>query len=46
MRFATGQGSVNEREREVGLNWPETPDVDPALRIGVLRKRGRVYALN
>ena len=37
---------VNEREREVGLNWPKTPDVDPTLRIGVRRKRGNVYAFN
>ena len=37
---------VNEREREVGLNWPKTPDVDPTLRIGVPRKRGNVYGLN
>ena len=37
---------VNEREREVGLNWPKTPDVVPTLRIGVPRKRGKVYGLN
>ena len=37
---------VNEREMKVGLNWSKTPNVDPALRIGVLHERGRVYALN
>ena len=37
---------VSEREREAGLNWPKTLDLDPTLRTGVLRKRGKVYALN
>ena len=37
--------SVNEREREVELNWPKTP-MSILPRIGVLHGRGRVYASN